>query len=312
MKFKELLQLMAELDERTGYPVPASPGFASQWSRGLGLGRRGSRRLLFTGALYQLVPYIEGVVDMLKALERSSSAAGIALGLARAASRALDLSALVRPRQDLLEWSNRVLRSIASLLLASGVEFDYVPEVSDMYSGVLLRDYGLLRHFSNHARRVVEAVESMGYEEVIVIDPHTMDAVTGGYAKAIGRGLRAVNYMDLVRPLGKAPLGRAVVHDSCVYARKLNVVDRPRELLRLAGVEVVEPRRSRSWTYCCGGPLEALMPSLSASIARTRAAELRELGDVAVTMCPICYVNLARASNGLRVVDIAEVIGGGR
>jgi Fe-S oxidoreductase len=313
LKFAELLNLMAELDERTGYPMPVPPGFASKWSEGLGLGRRGSGRLLFTGALYQLVPYIEGTVELLRSLERAEGVGWAALRAARVASRRLDLSLLVRPDPELVEWSARVLRSIARLLLASGVGFDYVPELSDMYSGALLRDYGMAEAFRRHAERVVKAVRSAGYEELIVVDPHTMDTVTRGYQEALGVGLRAVNYMELVRPTARRGL-TVTVHDSCVYARRLGVVDRPRELLREAGVKVTEVSRSGRWTYCCGGPLEALLPSLAQAVATTRVRELAAAGDTAVTMCPICYVNLRRASRSsgasIRLLDLAEVIGG--
>jgi Fe-S oxidoreductase len=312
LKFRELLELMAELDERTGYPMPVPRGFASEWSKDLGLGRSGSRRLLFTGALYQLVPYIEGTVELLRAVERSSAAGWAALRLARLASGRLDLSSLVRPDPELIGWSNRVLRSMVRLLTSAGVSFDYVPELSDMYSGALLRDYGLVNAFRRHAERVLSAISSAGYEELIVVDPHTMETVTRGYSEALGKGLRAVNYMDFVRPLAKVNL-RLTVHDSCVYARKIGIVERPRELLRGSGAEVVEVQRSGRWTYCCGGPLEALLPSLAEAVADARAAELRGASEVAVTMCPICYVNLRRASMrsgvNLKLMDLAEVIG---
>ncbi len=315
MRLRELLEFMAELDERTGYPVPAPKGFASRWSEGLRLPKGPSRRLLFTGALYQLAPYIWRLVDLLKLVEAPSTSSFALLRAARTLSGSFDLSLLplLRPEPYLLEWSNRVLRSIASILLRSGVDFMYVPEVSDLYSGALLRDYGLQEAFRRHAKVVVEAVDKTGAEEIIVLDPHTHDTVTEGYRAALGRGLKVVNYMELVRPTRQAR-GEVVIHDSCVYARRLGVVERPRLLLRDAGYDVVEPLRSREWTYCCGGPLEALMPSLAYSIARTRAKELSMAGTRVVTACPICYLNLRRAAleEGLHVnlFDIAELLGG--
>ncbi len=314
MKLRELLDFMAELDERTGYPVPAPRGFASAWSKGLVLPRGPSRRLLLTGALYQLTPYIPGLVELLKLIEYPTGSSRALIRVARDLSRSFELSQLplFRPNQALLEWSQRVLRSAASLLLRSGVDFMYVPEVSDLYSGALLRDYGLVEPFRRHAMSVVEAVRSTGAEEVIVLDPHTHDTVANGYREATGEGLRVVNYMELVSP-SRAGNGKVVVHDSCIYARKLGVIDRPRQLLRAAGYEVIEPRRSREWTYCCGGPLEALLPSLASAVARTRSKELASLGDRVVTFCPICYLNLGRAIEelgyGARVLDLLELIG---
>lgn len=316
MRLRELLAFMAELDERTGYPVPAPKGFASAWSKDLELPRGPSRRLLFTGALYQLTPYIPSLVELLRLIEYPTNSSWALLRVARDLSRTIDLSSvpLLRPDGELLRWSNAVLRTAVRLLLRAGVDFMYVPEVSDLYSGAILRDYGLVEAFRKHAKAVLDAVRSTGAEEVIVLDPHTQDTVTNGFREALGEGLRAVNYMDLVKPAG-AGHGTAVVHDSCVYARRLGIIDRPRELLRLAGYNVVEPRRSREWTYCCGGPLEALLPSLSSAIADARAKELASLGDRVVTFCPICYLNLRRALHRIgskaRVYDLLELIGGG-
>lgn len=316
MKLRELLAFMAELDERTGYPVPAPEGFASAWSAGLELPRGPSRRLLFTGALYQLTPYIHSLVELLRLIEYPTNSSWALLRVARDLSRTIDLSRLpvLRPDDALLKWSNSVLRTAARLLLRAGVDFMYVPEVSDLYSGALLRDYGLVDAFRKHARKVLEAVRSTGAEEIIVLDPHTQDTVTNGFREAVGEGLRAVNYMDLVRPAGTGH-GNAVVHDSCVYARRLGIIYRPRELLGLAGYNVIEPRRSREWTYCCGGPLEALLPSLASAIADNRAKELASFGDRIVTFCPICYLNLRRALDRIgskaRVFDILELIGEG-
>ncbi len=317
MRYTELARLMSELTLSTGYPVPAPRGFASQWSRGLGLERRGTGRLLFTGALYQLVPYIEPLVDLLRALERSDESAALALGLARTASKVLDLSALplLRPDRALLGWSTGVLRSIVSLLARSGVEFDYMPEVSDMYSGALLRDMGMKRTFKAHAERVLKAIESTGASEIITVDPHTTETLAAGYREALGVELRVRSYLELVSTSAVKGAGNleVTVHDSCIYARRLGLSGRVRELLGAAKASIREPPRSGAWTYCCGGPVEALLPSLAQGIARTRARELASTASMAVTACPICYVNLRRGSEGLglRLVDLAEVIAGG-
>ena len=305
-----VLEFMAEMTLRTGYPVPAPPGFASEWSRGLRVGREGSRRLLFTGALYQLVPYVEASVSLLAALEERG--AGWALRAGRAVSMALSgaLRGLVRPDPRLVEEYNGIVRSIALLLAESGADFAYVPEVSDMYSGAILYDMGVADAFEAHARRVARAIESTGAEEVIAIDPHTALTLLA-YREVVGLDVRVSTYLEYVRPR-PGPRGlRVAVHDSCIYARRLGLSGRVRELLRAAGAEVVEPRRSGERTSCCGGPVEALSPGLARSVASERAAELAEASSVVVTMCPICRANLSRAARGgLKFVDLAQVLAG--
>jgi len=65
---KGVIEFLSAMTEKTGYPVPAPSGFASRWSEGLDLPRDGSERLLFTGALYQLMPYLNAVVRLLEGL----------------------------------------------------------------------------------------------------------------------------------------------------------------------------------------------------------------------------------------------------
>ena len=312
----QVLSLMAEYVERTGFPLPVPKGFQYRWAEPLGLPRRG-RVYLYTGALYQLAPYVEALVEQLERVEERPGA-GIVLRLARAVSRVVDLSKIaVRPDPARVEQVERVLRSVAGLLRAAGVKYAYLYE-DDLYSGILLYDMGLDEAFERHARRVYARLRERGAEKVITVDPHTTRALRQVYPEYVpGFDLEVVSYLEVLdEALGagrlrpSASLGlRAVIHDPCVYARFLGIVEQPRRLLRAAGVELAEPPRSRRMTYCCGGPAEAVLPALARRIAETRMGELAGVGDTVVTLCPICLVNLGRAARGrARVVDAAELL----
>lgn len=306
---REVLELVVENTRRTGFPVPIDRREVFSWADGLGLPRSGEY-YLYTGALYQLVPYINSLVRWLEGFEKRRTTGRLALRVAKAVSKALDLSKIVRPDPGEVEVSRRVLRSIARLLSKSGVSYGYLYE-RDGYSGILLYDLGFVDVFAEHAGKVYKALREAGARKVLTIDPHTTHALRTLYPKYVdGYDLEVYNYLELLAEkgieAGDRSGGRVVIHDPCYYARYEDVLEQPRVLLRSSGYEVVEPRRTGRMTYCCGGPVEALSPALARRVAETRLQELAEKSDRVVTLCPICYANLSRVAGGRVVVrDIA-------
>jgi len=313
----QILDLLSENTRKTGLPVPIPPDEIYKWAEPLSLSREGDV-YLFTGALYQLVPYIESLIGYLESMEERGARSRFMMRASRILSAIPKLSKLaLRPSKESVENSRRILRSIARLLKSSGVEYAYLYE-DDMYSGILLYDMGLEEDFSSHANKVYGRLKARGARKVITVDPHTTHALRDVYPKYIdGYDLEVVNYLELLSGyLGEVAgeqesKGSVVIHDPCYYARFDNIIEQPRNLLRLAGYTPVDPRRSRELTYCCGGPIEALSPRLSARIARTRLEELSSKGSLVVTLCPICYSNLSRVKgDGVEVRDIALLLTG--
>jgi len=309
-----VLRMLAEQVEETGLPVPVPERVVWEWSEGLGLPRRGEA-LLFTGALYQLVPYIEEAVRQLERLEESRRA-GRLLGVARRLGGSRLARLVLRPPRERVEWSRSVLRSIVGLLRGAGVEVAYDPGL-DAYSGILLYDMGLDDAFRMHAERVARKLVDSGARLIITVDPHTTHALRTVYPRILPWfDLEVKSYLEVLDEKGYKPKpgpgADVTIHDPCLYARREGVIEQPRRLLAAAGYRVVEARRSRRMTYCCGGPLESIAPRLSRAIAERRLRELAEASRTVVTMCPICYSNLSRAGGGeARIVDIALLLGGG-
>jgi Fe-S oxidoreductase len=100
-----------------------------------------------------------------------------------------------------------------------------------------------------------------------------------------------------------------VLHDSCCYARYEGVIEEPRTLLERAQFRVKEPRDSRLFTMCCGGPIEALYPKKAFKVAEKRVQQLKEAGENIVVTCPLCLTNLRKAArNGTRVDDLVNYL----
>ncbi len=292
-------------------PIPARR--ATRWAAELGL-PRGGATVLYTGMMYQLIPYIERLVRLEERIG-DTRLAGLS-GLARRANRLVNGIGLVaRPtRRERAEY-DRVPATVARLLQRAGVEFGYLYS-DDLYAGALTYDLGADDAVIAHARRVAAVFRAHGVREVITIDPHTTTMLRTVYPRLVeGFEVRVRSYLEVLAerelPVAAPGRGEVVVHDSCLYARTENVIEAPRQLLAAAGLTVREPANARNLTWCCGGPAEALFPAKAAAVAAQRVSQLRAAAPDCVTMCPICLVNLRKAANGtMRITDISEYLAG--
>lgn len=315
MNARFVAELLKETTLKTMLPVPVKMDVIYGWAINEGLSRSG-KRYLYTGGLYQLLPYINETVKYIKVLERSSSGE-LAL---RAILDAIKvnpyiISSFVKPRPSEVNASYRILKGI-SRLVSKKVELAYLYE-DDVYSGVLLYDMGLDDAFYEHAKKVYEKMLNRKATNLITVDPHTTYILREVYPKFIeGFDLEVKSYIEVLDELGidlrgkaRPKWGAVTIHDPCYYARYLSIYEQPRRLLSAVGVEIKEVRRSKKMTFCCGGPLEAMSPKYSEDIARSRMAELSSKSKVIVTMCPICRANLERVKEeGVTILDIAELL----
>ncbi len=292
--------------------LPISPNAAAKWADKLRL-PRGGKTVIYTGFMYQLVPYISASVKYAEKFGDSKLAEYT--GIARRINRVVNLTGLMAlfSRVEEREYSG-ILQSVAKLLMLTRENFGYLYE-DEIYAGALAHDLGSLDVFEAHASYVYRKLKGLGVKKLITVDPHTTNMLKTVYPKVVsGFDIEVKSYIEVLaenvntlEPV-KETGGRLVVHDSCVYARYEGVIDEPRALLRKAGYEVVEPENSGVFTFCCGGPVESLYPDKALSIAERRVKELVEYGDSVVTMCPICLANLRRVANEVEVLDIATYL----
>jgi len=304
---KDILELIKQISEKEGSPIPLPEDVITGWAKDLGI-PKGGETVLYTGQLYQMIPYINRYVSRLEEV------GGTTLKLAKVAGKFLDLSMFVgKPPREEIEKQHAVIRNIAKLLLKFGVKFGYLYE-DDMYSGALLYDLGLDDAFAEHAKKVYGAFKKYNVKNVITIDPHTTHMLRSVYPKYIENfDLSVKTYIEIlaekdfnvVKKINK----NVVMHDSCVYARDENIIDQPRKLLSKIGITVLEPPRNKKDTSCCGGPIEMLYPELARRVALKRMKELQAVGKSIVVACPICNANLSRAAQkDVEVEDLSTYL----
>ena len=159
---RDIIDLIATNVRKTGNPfgipsVPAQHLVAK--APAASPGGQGDA-LLFTGLMYQAIPYIEATTRYLERLEGTRWADYLRFGrFSRYVPGFLvgRAFALLTSRAEKQRF-NGILHSICRLLTKSGVDFFYHPEM-DFYSGILLYDLGDQEGFVEHARFVARTLK---------------------------------------------------------------------------------------------------------------------------------------------------------
>jgi len=218
--------------------MPLSSSRATRWAAGLDI-PVGGETVLYTGLMYQIIPTLTSAERMTSLIEEHWIGKFFSIG--RMMNKFINLSWFMpRAHREEQKRYDEYLRNIVSLLRAAGVtEFGYLYGM-ELYTGALVRDLGVDDVFEDHARKVYGMLEKHGVKRVITVDPHTTDMLRNVYPKIIpGYNLEVKSYLEVLREQDAEPTNRlesgVVIHDSCVYARYLDVVEEPRRLLEKAG-----------------------------------------------------------------------------
>ncbi len=101
---------------------------------------------------------------------------------------------------------------------------------------------------------------------------------------------------------------RMTFHDSCYFGRHNGFFEEPRSILRRMGAELIELKRNREHSFCCGagGGLMWTEEKLGQRINHLRTEEvLSSKGSVAATSCPFCLTML---KDGLKDKDRTDIV----
>lgn len=173
-------------------------------------------------------------------------------------------------------------------------------DCSGTASGVDLYDLGLWGELKQVIQGNADKMAMLQGKDVVFLNPHTQEFLTKKYGEisSVDLKMKTRHFSDLVREaLRKGSLrvvkGRKMkvaYHDPCRLSRGLGVHALPRDVLKRINVEVVEMKRNREDTYCCGsGAVNPAYGAFSKTVAEERIKEFLQTGaDVLVTACPHC------------------------
>ena len=302
-KPKDIIELIANNVRKTRNPFGAANSTINTWWKGASLHREGDA-MLFTGLMYQSVPYIEKTTRYLERYEDSSLANYVRFGKYMPKFLVGLAFRFLASKEDKQKF-NAILHNIVEVLGKSEVVFCYRPEL-DYYSGILLYDLGDIDGFTSHARFVAETLKARGIKKLITVDPHTTYALKVLYPKYTGETFEVRTYFELINFRGENGTKQVTLHDPCFYGRYLELSHVPVRVLENLGIECVAVRNSGQFTSCCGGPAESISPKLSSEVLSRRVKELKATGAPIVAMCPICMGALMKG--GVEVEDLSTLI----
>ncbi|MFW6128254.1 MAG: (Fe-S)-binding protein [Halobacteriota archaeon] len=313
---KDMVDLIADNVKKTGNPFGVTNKSINDWWRDASLKQNGTNGeyMLFTGMMYQMVPYIEEMTVQLEKWEDTGKQSLIKY--AKYLPKFL-MGLYLRTRTDskIKKEYDNILLNIVKVLRRSDVDFYYNPEL-DYYSGILLYDMGDDEAFKDHAKLVARKLKENGVKKIVTVDPHTTYALKVLYPKYTGEEFEVKTYFELLDiDITQSKLylegekssenSRVTIHDPCFYGRYLELSDKPRRVLTDLGLTCDDIRRSQTFTDCCGGPAESLSPKLSNEVRSRRIEELSKSDSPLVTMCPICLANLRKS---VEVEDLSNKI----
>jgi Fe-S oxidoreductase len=217
----------------------------------------------------------------------------------------------------------KVAAATAGILNKAGVEFGILG-TKENCCGESIRKTGNEEVFKALAKENIKTFIDHGVKKILVSSPHCYHTFKNEYPEFmvnfevvhISQYLYELIHegrLEITGEYGK----KMTYHDPCYLGRHNGVYDEPREVLKSAGLELVEMSDFRENSLCCGGGGGRIwMETPKAErFSDLRVKQAREVGaEVLVTACPYCIIHFEDSRSGmeedeeLEVRDITEVI----
>jgi len=215
------------------------------------------------------------------------------------------------------ERAKKITRSFVKILNKANVNFG-VLGTEESSSGDAAKRAGNEFLFQMQALTNIEIMNSYNIQNIVTTCPHAYNTLKNEY-KQLGGHYLLQHHTEFIANLIKE--GRLVLkntlqdkkityHDPCYLGRANNIYDPPRKLLQTLGVKLIEMKRSRRKSFCCGAGGSQMFKDAEnglkeINIERTEEA-LKLQPDIIATGCPFCNTMIR---DGVKVINegIAEV-----
>ncbi len=179
--------------------------------------------------------------------------------------------------------------------------------------------------FQMQAMTNIEVMNAYNVKHIVTTCPHSYNTIKNEYP-SLGGNYIVQHHTEFISDLidegkliirGDLKGAQIVYHDPCYLGRANGVYDIPRSLIKSLGVDVVEMKRHKSRSFCCGAGgsqmfKDAERGDKEINIDRTEEA-LSLKPDIIATGCPFCNTMMTDGvkvvdDGAARVLDIAELI----
>jgi succinate dehydrogenase/fumarate reductase iron-sulfur protein len=212
--------------------------------------------------------------------------------------------------------NREIARSMVSMFNKLGVDFATLGAEEWCCGDHILRlgEKGLFEMLAEHN---VAMFKNFNAEKIVTLSPHCYNTFRNDkpYKDA---GLNVQHYTQFLAEaiekgklkIPKAIMKRVAYHDPCFLGKRNDIYDAPRQILQsIKGLELVEMKRTRQSSFCCGGGAgrvwtEDAPPEKRPCVDRVKEALELEVDLIAVA-CPFCVTTLEDA---VKVLDVESKI----
>lgn len=200
-------------------------------------------------------------------------------------------------------------RSLINVLKRFG--YEVILPKGAVCCGTPLRNLGLEEEAAKLAEKNLRLFSRLKVEAILSLCPTCTLTLKTDYPKIIGEGLEKAmdisvffnDKLETTDPIHKT----SVYHDPCHLYYGLGVKKEPREIIKKAGLELIDSEGSN----CCGfGGLFCLSyKDISNSLLRERTKNIIDSKtDTVITSCPGCMLQLSRTITDKPVLHLVELI----
>lgn len=217
----------------------------------------------------------------------------------------------------------KVAQATAKILAKAGVEFGVLGE-AESCCGESIRKTGDEEVFRKLAKENIKTFIDHGVKRILVSSPHCYHTFKNEYPefRVNFEVVHMTQYLLELIQQGRLEITgkleqRVTYHDPCYLGRHNGVYDEPREVLRRAGVDLVEMPDHGQDSLCCGGGGGRIWMETPKGqrFCDLRVDQAMEAGAaVLATACPYCISNFEdskltlEVEDGIQIKDITEVI----
>lgn len=221
--------------------------------------------------------------------------------------------------------NREIARTMAEIFDKLGVNYATLGSEEWCCGDHMLRlgEKGLFEELAMHN---IEAFKKFSAEKIVTLSPHCYNTFKNDkpyadekfnvqhYTEFLAEAIR----QGKIKPT-KAIKKRVAYHDPCFLGKRNEIYDAPRQVLQaINGLELVEMKRTKQSSFCCGGGAgrvwtEEAPPEKRPCVDRVK--EALELGvDVVAVACPFCVTTLEDAvkvldvENKIAVRDVLELL----
>ena len=220
--------------------------------------------------------------------------------------------------------AKKITKAFIKIMNKASVSFG-VLGTEESSSGDVAKRAGNEFLFQMQALMNIEIMNGYNIKNIVTTCPHAYNTLKNEY-KALGGNYNVVHHTEFILTLIKD--GKLIIkgdltdkkityHDPCYLGRGNNVYDQPREVIKSLGIDIVEMKRSRRKSFCCGAGgaqmfKEAENGTQDININRTQEALDLQV-DIIATGCPFCNTMMTDGVKSVNegsaeVLDIAELI----